>query len=117
MITVKEAQNRIISNKISLNIEIIKVKDSLGRVTSKNIKSKIFNPPNDVSAMDGYAVKFKDAIRINSTPVSIVGESSAGNPYKKSVRITSLESSLTLETRLAWGPGGSYRADLTVCRG
>ena len=43
MITVKEAQNRIFSNKISLNIEIIKVKDSLGRVTCKNITSKIFN--------------------------------------------------------------------------
>ena len=86
MITVKEAQNRIILNKISLNIEIIKVKDSLGRVTCKDIKSKIFNPPNDVSAMDGYALKFKDAIRINFNPISIVGESSAGNPYKKSVK-------------------------------
>ena len=61
MITVKEAQNRIISNKISLNIETIKVKDSLGRVICKNITSKIFNPPNNVSAMDGYALKFKDA--------------------------------------------------------
>ena len=87
MITVKEAQSRIISNKISLNIETIKVKDSLGRVTCKNIKSKVFNPPNDVSAMDGYALKFKDAIRIKSNPISIVGESSAGSPYKKNIKI------------------------------
>lgn len=86
MITVKEAQKRIISNKISLNIETIKVKDSLGRVTPKNIKSKIFNPPNHVSAMDGYALKFKDAIKIKYNPISVVGESSAGKPYKKNIK-------------------------------
>ena len=86
MITVKEAQNRIISNKILLNTETIKVKDSLGRVTCNNIKSKVFNPPNDVSAMDGYALKFKDAIKIKSNQINIVGESSAGKPYKKSIK-------------------------------
>ena len=101
MITVKEAQNRIFSNKISLNIEIIKVKDSLGRVTCKNITSKIFNPPNDVSAMDGYAIKFKDATRIKSNPISIVGESSAGSPYKKSIKNSSVRLAVGMRERLS----------------
>ena len=90
MITVKEAQNKIISNKISLKFERIKVIDSLGRVPCENIKSKIYNPPNNVSAMDGYALKFKDAIRIKFNPINIIGESSAGKPFKKKYKNKSM---------------------------
>ena len=86
MITVKEAQKKIISNKIFLNNETIKLNNSLGRVTCDNIKSKLNHPSNNLSSMDGYALRYNDAILIKTAPVTIVGESSAGNPFRRSIK-------------------------------
>ena len=72
-----------IVKKISLikKEEKIRLSDSLGRILSKDVTSKRNNPSEDTSAMDGFALN-----SINSTnEFKIIGESSAGKPFKGKV--------------------------------
>ena len=82
MITVNEALKKILMNVDDLNHETVNLNRSLGRVASHDIKSNLNLPQNNLSSMDGYAIKYKDAIIINNHPASIVGESSAGKPFE-----------------------------------
>ena len=82
MIEVQEAIDIIVSKAGSLKAEIIPLEKSLGRIASTNIYAKINNPPENVSSMDGYAVKFSN---LKNLPIKIVGESSAGKPYLKNL--------------------------------
>ena len=60
LMTVKDAQKTMI-NEISLfGTEECKIEQSLGRILSKNIISKVAHPNFDQSAVDGYAVIFSD---------------------------------------------------------
>ena len=79
MITVKKAITIINNTKFKISSEYIKTEESLGRVTSSNIKSGIDNPSFDMSAMDGYAVSDNP---INRT-FKIVGKSFAGKPLNR----------------------------------
>ena len=72
-----------IVKKISLlkKEERIRLSDSLGRILSKDVTSKRNNPSEDTSAMDGFALN-----SINRTnEFKIIGESSAGKPFKGKV--------------------------------
>ena len=53
-LSVNEVYNIIQNNILSLENEIIDLKDSFKRIPSKKIYAKIDNPPFDKSAMDGY---------------------------------------------------------------
>ncbi|MDC3063668.1 molybdopterin molybdotransferase MoeA [Alphaproteobacteria bacterium] len=72
-----------IMKKISLSKkeEKIKLSDSLGRILSKNVISKRNNPSKDTSAMDGFAINSMS----KTNKFKIIGESSAGNPFKGKV--------------------------------
>ena len=83
MLNVQKAINIIVSKATSLQEETILLKNSLGRICSKNIYSNINSPPENVSSMDGYALKYSNLQNINKIPIKIVGESAAGNPYIK----------------------------------
>ena len=83
MLNVQKAINIIVSKATSLQEETILLKNSLGRICSKNIYSNINSPPENVSSMDGYALKYSNIKNINKIPIKIVGESAAGNPYIK----------------------------------
>ena len=83
MLNVQKAINIIVSKATSLQEETILLKNSLGRICSKNIYSNINSPPENASSMDGYALKYSNLKNINKIPIKIVGESAAGNPYTK----------------------------------
>lgn len=53
-LSVNEVYNIILNNILSLENEIIDLKDSLKRIPSKKIYAKIDNPTFNKSAMDGY---------------------------------------------------------------
>ena len=53
-LSVNEVYNIILNNILSLENEIIDLKDSFKRIPSKKIYAKIDNPSFDKSAMDGY---------------------------------------------------------------
>lgn len=82
LLSVDKAISTIVKN-ISLlkKEEKIKLSDSLGRILSRNITSQRKNPTEDTSAMDGFAINSIN----NTNEFKIIGESSAGNPFKGKV--------------------------------
>ena len=62
MISVEEALEKILDEVDVLEPEEIPILDTLGQVLAEDIKSDIYVPPLDNSAMDGYAVLSRDTI-------------------------------------------------------
>ncbi len=76
MISVEEARARILSGLAPTGTEIVPVSAALGRVTAEPILSRLTHPPQDVSAMDGYAVRAGDP-----QPRLVIGAAPAGHPF------------------------------------
>jgi molybdopterin molybdotransferase len=60
MISVEEAQERLLSHVSVLGEEEVSILDALGQVLADDLRSAINVPPLDNSAMDGYALRAKD---------------------------------------------------------
>ena len=76
MISVEEARARILSGLAPTGTEIVALSSSLGRVSAQDILSRLTHPPQDVSAMDGYAVRAADP-----QPRRVIGAAPAGHPF------------------------------------
>lgn len=81
MITVDEAQQRLLREVSVFEPERIALDESLGRVLREDIRAPVDVPQLDNSAMDGYAV------RAAETParLCVVGEIPAGRIWKQSL--------------------------------
>ena len=60
MITVEEARERILAGLHPTPAEIVALADAWGRVTATPVIARLTQPPADVSAMDGYALRAAD---------------------------------------------------------
>ena len=80
MISVEEAQGRILSAVTPLTSEVVSLTDGLGRVLAQDLTARTTQPPQDVSAMDGYAVRAEDLGRL-PCQLTVVGEAPAGGSY------------------------------------
>ncbi len=78
MIPVEEALQRILAGVEPTPSEWISVRHACGRVLAEPVVSRRTNPPFDVSAMDGYAVRAEDLAR-PPTELDVAGESAAGH--------------------------------------
>jgi len=58
--SVSEAQACILEHVHLMPVESVALHDSLHRVLAEDVKANRNHPPYDVSAMDGYAVRFSD---------------------------------------------------------
>ena len=84
MISLEEAQERILAAIEPLPAEEIPVQDALGRYLAAPIHSPIDLPPADNSAMDGYAVRAADlasATGENPVALRLSGETRAGSAF------------------------------------
>jgi molybdopterin molybdotransferase len=61
-----------------VDVEIISIKQSLGRILAQDIVPQINVPAHDNSAMDGYAVRFSD---LEKQPLKEIGTALAGKPF------------------------------------
>jgi molybdopterin molybdotransferase len=87
-LNVEEALSRILKSIVSKkDTELVPLKESYGRVLAKDIKSNQDIPNYKNSAMDGYAVYMDDTNVKNEYSFRCVGESFAGRPYNKKVKI------------------------------
>ncbi len=77
MISVEDAQARVVEGLTPLGAEAVKLRDARGRVLADDLVARISHPPCDVSAMDGYAVRVEE---FGALPVSltVIGTSAAG---------------------------------------
>ena len=64
--------------------ETVTLSDAVGRRLAERVVAQVSQPPADVSAMDGYAVKFAD-MKLGA-PMKVIGESRAGKPYDGGIR-------------------------------
>lgn len=80
MISVEEAQARVCAGVQPLAPETVGLLDAAGRVLAGPLTARRDQPPADVSAMDGYAVR---GAGVASVPVTLrmVGEVAAGGNY------------------------------------
>ncbi len=76
-VSLDEAINLCQKTEIKLESESIPISESLNRVVSNEIYSKINDPGFDNSAMDGFAVMHSDTLS-PPTQLSIIGSSMAG---------------------------------------
>jgi molybdopterin molybdotransferase len=83
MISVAEARARILEGLSPTPAEIVPLMEGAGRVTAAPLTARIANPPGDVSAMDGYALRAADA-GVGAT-VRLIGTAAAGHPFAGSV--------------------------------
>jgi len=61
LISVKDAINIIETVKIDVQIEKILLEEAYSRILAEDLKSLLYSPPFDKSAMDGYAIKAEDS--------------------------------------------------------
>jgi len=89
MISVEEAQRRILGCVQVLEPEEKPILDCLGQVLATDIYSPIDIPPLDNSAMDGYAVQAEDTCSASSSSpivLTVVGEVAAGSIPDREVK-------------------------------
>jgi len=83
MISVEEAKELVATNSFQLSPVNKNIAEAIHFVLAENIFSPIAYPPFDQSAMDGYAIKYSDFVQWKK--IKIVGESSAGHPFKEKI--------------------------------
>ena len=76
LLPLDQAQQRLIALAFRLPAETLSVHDALGRYLTDDLIAKREQPAADMSAMDGYAIRFAD----RDGPWTLVGECKAGSP-------------------------------------
>jgi molybdopterin molybdotransferase len=75
------ALERLLGLAQALPAETVAVADAAGRHLAEAVTARLTQPPADVSAMDGYALRFAEL----PGPFRLVGESAAGRPLAGAV--------------------------------
>jgi molybdopterin molybdotransferase len=83
MISVDEARARILADFRPTPAEIVALAEAWNRVTAAPVVARLTQPPADVSAMDGYALRATDGT-LHAT-LRVIGAAPAGHPFDGSV--------------------------------
>ena len=83
MISVEEARDRILADLHPTSAEVAALANAWGRVTAAPVIARLTQPPADVSAMDGYALRAADGTL--GAVVRVIGSAPAGHPFAGSV--------------------------------
>ncbi len=85
LMPVADALARVLEGAAALPPETVKLEDAFGRVLAEDLKARRTQPPADVSAMDGYAVRASDVAKA-PVVLRIIGEVAAGHPFAGAVK-------------------------------
>jgi molybdopterin molybdotransferase len=80
MLSVDEAVARVEAAFKLLEGECVSLPEAAGRVLALDVRASVDQPPDPVSAMDGYAVRLVDANRVGAT-LRVIGSAPAGHPF------------------------------------
>lgn len=80
LLPVADARARILASLHTTQTESVLLSDAYGRVLAEEAIARRTQPPADLSAMDGYAVKAADTASVPAR-LRIVGEAPAGGAY------------------------------------
>jgi molybdopterin molybdotransferase len=79
-----DAIKAVLDGASSLAEEQVALDEACGRVLSADVKALRTQPPDDMSAMDGYAVRAADATL--SAKLTVIGEVAAGRPFAQTLK-------------------------------
>ncbi len=80
LMSVADALARVLDGAAPLPPEAATLNDAHGRVLAADVVALRTQPPDDLSAMDGYAVRAADVANVPVT-LEVVGEVAAGHPF------------------------------------
>jgi molybdopterin molybdotransferase len=83
MISVEEARTRILADLHPTPAETVALANAWNRVTAEPVRARLTQPPRDVSAMDGYALRAADG-GLGAT-LRVIGAAPAGHPFDGAV--------------------------------
>lgn len=83
LLPVEEARGRILAALTPTAAETVALAEGAGRVLARGVTARLTQPPADVSAMDGYAVRAADATE--GARLSVIGAAPAGRPFEGEV--------------------------------
>ncbi len=84
LISVAEALDHVLAHAAPLAAEEVPLENAAGRVLALDLKARRTQPPADVSAMDGYAVRAAD-VAAAPMRLKVIGEVPAGRPFSATV--------------------------------
>lgn len=84
MLSVEEARARINAGLRPTQAEMVALPDAWNRVTAAAVTARLTQPPADMSAMDGYALRAEDAR--SGARLRVVGAAPAGHPHAGALR-------------------------------
>lgn len=84
MLSVAEAQTKVLDGLKRLGPEQVSVGAAAGRVLAADVAANRTHPPFDVSAMDGYAVRAQDVASL-PTKLRVIGSVAAGAMFGRQV--------------------------------
>jgi molybdopterin molybdotransferase len=85
LLSVIDAQNKIIPNFSKLNLKKISLLNSNDYILAEDIRAPFDLPEKDNSAMDGFAIKYKDIIDKKITELEVIGRVGAENKSETSL--------------------------------
>ncbi len=77
LLPIEDAQRRLFAAAARVVEETVPLREAAGRWAAAGIIAQRTQPASDLSAMDGYAIRFGDL----PGPWSLIGESAAGRPF------------------------------------
>src|SRR6266478_8495744 len=77
---VAQALSRVLADAEPLPADCVPLAEAHGRVLTTDLAALRTQPPADVSAMDGYAVRAADVATVPAT-LALIGEVAAGRPF------------------------------------
>jgi molybdopterin molybdotransferase len=86
LMPVAEALARVLAEAEPLPAEPAPLTEACGRVLAADVTALRTQPPADVSAMDGYALRAADIAKV-PVDLKLVGEVAAGHPFKGTVGV------------------------------
>jgi molybdopterin molybdotransferase len=84
LLSVADALERVLAHAAPLPAEDAPLAEAYGRVLVRDLKALRTQPPANVSAMDGYAVRAADVTHA-SVRLKVIGEVAAGRPFAQTV--------------------------------
>jgi molybdopterin molybdotransferase len=85
LMPVAEALARVLADARPLPAESVPLHDALGRVLAADVMALRTQPPDALSAMDGYAVRAADIERAPVT-LNVIGDVAAGHPFDGEIK-------------------------------
>lgn len=82
LLPVQEAQSRLLALADPVATESLAIDEAAGRWLAADVDAQRTQPDTDLSAMDGYAIRFDEC----PGPWIVVGESAAGTPFDRALK-------------------------------